>query len=788
MGASAVPNGDRRVRVRASAASPEELTGERLPFLSVSLDTLQRLTDARKLGFSREELSRLKEHFTHEGRDPTVVELAGLAQSWSEHCSYKSSKPVLKQHFSGLKDNARALAMGDAGVMPFDREWAYALRIESHNHPSAIEPYGGAATGIGGILRDVLAMGAKPIALADPLFFGPLGYDTSALPKGLKHPRYLFHYVVSGIQDYGNRVGVPTVTGSIGFDPEYLVNPLVNVACVGIVRRKDLVVNRATAEGQRLILAGGSTGRDGIGGVAFASRELTKKSEQESRPAVQLGNPIVKEPLIHACLEAVQAGLVAGMKDLGGGGLATSSGELVHAGGFGSEIHLDRVPLRERGLEPWEVWISESQERMLLAVEPTHEREVLNIFRHHGVDAVVIGTVIAPGRERLYWGSDLVADLDIEFRVDPPLLNRPTAARDPMPLQVAPEPTESLEAVLTAMLLDPNGASREPVIRLYDHEVQARTVGKPLVGNPRTPSHGDASALRVTPDSFQGLALAVGSAPRVGALDPERGAALAVEEAARNLYAIGARPDALTNCLNFGNPEQPRVMGDFHRSVRGLARAASDLGMAVPSGNVSFYNGGLGEEIPPTPVVLAVGIHPDLRRLVTSDLKKEGNLLYALGATDPSLGGSHYLRVWGGQESTVPPYAAPAVRNLGESLVTLGQQGLLRSAHDVSEGGLGVALAEMAFGGGLGFDVELATSAGMPFWRALLAEGGPRWVLEVDPSQRAGVERALAGTAHAYLGRTTHQGGIIRSGGKVRVNLELEAIYPRWREILHNLG
>ncbi|MGI0151206.1 MAG: AIR synthase-related protein, partial [Thermoplasmata archaeon] len=333
-----------------------------MPFARAGPAELAELNARFRWGFRAPELRRIRAYFRAEGRDPTDVELAGVAQSWSEHCSYKSSRPILRAHFGRRPPPKRVLGTGDAGVVEYEPGQAYALRIESHNHPSAVEPYGGAATGIGGILRDVLAVGAKPVALADPIFFGPLSTPADALPRGVKSPRYLFAGVVAGIRDYGNRVGVPTVAGGIYFDPAYVMNPLVNVGCVGILPRRRLQPNRARAAGDRLVLVGGRTGRDGLGGVAFASQELTERSEEESRGAVQLGNPLLKEPLIHACLESFERGLVQGVKDLGGGGLASASGELVHAGGFGSEIALDRVPLRETGLKPWEIWISESQE------------------------------------------------------------------------------------------------------------------------------------------------------------------------------------------------------------------------------------------------------------------------------------------------------------------------------------------------------------------------------------------------------------------------------------------
>jgi len=316
-----------------------------VPFRGASLADLERTSAARGLGFDRRELARLQQYFAAEGRDPTDVELAGLAQSWSEHCSYKSSRSFLRRAFGDLHPRPKVLGTGDAGVLRFEPGFAYALRIESHNHPSAVEPYGGAATGIGGILRDVLAVGAKPIALSDPLFFGPLDRRPEEVPPGVKTPRYLAEGVIAGIRDYGNRVGVPTVSGGVYFDPAYVVNPLVNVGCVGFLPRARLLPNRARAVGDRLVLVGGLTGRDGIGGVSFASKELTDRSESESRGAVQLGNPIMKEPLIHACLEAFDRGLVRGLKDLGGGGVATAAGELANAGGFGMRVDLARVPL-----------------------------------------------------------------------------------------------------------------------------------------------------------------------------------------------------------------------------------------------------------------------------------------------------------------------------------------------------------------------------------------------------------------------------------------------------------
>ncbi|NIP34496.1 MAG: phosphoribosylformylglycinamidine synthase II, partial [Thermoplasmata archaeon] len=353
------------------------------------------------LGLSVEEMERIRHHFLQEGRNPTDVEMQALGQAWSEHCCYKSSLHYLKEHIL-MVDNEDVIARDDAGVMAIDDEWAYALRIESHNHPSAIEPYGGAATGIGGIIRDVLCMGAQPVALVDPLYFGPLDMRHRDLPVGVKHPKYLMSGVVAGIRDYGNRIGIPTVSGGLYFDQGYVGNCIVNVGCLGVVRRDKVTLSAVGGAGDVLVLVGGRTGRDGIHGVTFASAELTEESEEEDRGAVQLGDPITKEPLIHACLEVNERGLLRGMKDLGGGGLSCVCGEIAHAAGYGVQVDIGRVPTKEEGLEPWEIWISESQERMMLAVAPDDVEEVLSVFDLWDVEATVLGHTIREQRARIF--------------------------------------------------------------------------------------------------------------------------------------------------------------------------------------------------------------------------------------------------------------------------------------------------------------------------------------------------------------------------------------------------
>jgi phosphoribosylformylglycinamidine synthase II len=764
-----------------ASLSPKEFSGPSVPLTTWSPRERSRWAKQSGFGFDAVEIDRLLRYFRRIGRDPTPAEVAGIAQSWSEHCSYKSSRRWLRRYFAPLARERRVLGTGDAGVVRFDGGFAYALRIESHNHPSAVEPYGGAATGIGGILRDILAVGGKPIALADPLFFGPLDTEPDELPPGVKSPSFLLHGVISGIRDYGNRVGVPTVSGGLYFDRSYTVNPLVNVASVGFLPTRRLQRNRARRSGNLLVLAGGRTGRDGIGGVAFASRELTEESGSESRGAVQLGNPILKEPLIRACLEAYDTGLVASVKDLGGGGLATAAGELAYSGGFGLEVDLDRVPLRDPGLEPWEVWISESQERMILEVAPRHLSRLLSLFEERDVPATPIGRLTKELKERLWWKGSLVGDLDLKFRVDPPIRNRPRRSRRRPAYRQLRYPAEPLAEVAARLILDPQVVSREPVLRLYDHEVQGRSVLPPLHGRVSSPSHGDAAVLRPRSKSRRGIALATATHPWLCDIDPEAGGAWVVEEAARNLLSVGARPDAFTNCLNFGSPSDPRVLDDFVRVVRGMARAARDLGFVVPSGNVSFYNGGLGHSILPTPVLLATGIVEEIGNALSSDLKADGDWLYLLGATDPRLGGSLWARQRKLSRLEPPRPNGRRLARLGETLLRAGRLLLLRAVHDLGDGGLAVAAAEMAFGGGSGFTLNLDRIPGVDPRSAMVAEGGSRFLVEVTPDNAARWERICRGLPLARVGTVTHGRFRFESKGDMVASLDGADLYERWR-------
>ena len=690
------------------------------------------------LALSAEEMRRVQDYFRGIGREPTDVELQSLGQAWSEHCCYKSSKVFLREFIFPVQA-PWVLDRGDAGVVEFDADHAYALRIESHNHPSAIEPYGGATTGIGGILRDVLAMGAQPIALADPLHFGPLDLPFERLPKGAKHPKYLFGGVVAGIRDYGNRVGIPTVAGGIIFDEGYVGNIVVNVACVGFAKKSQLVRNRVASVRDVFVLVGGRTGRDGIHGVTYASVDLTGKAIAGwEAGAVQLGDPILKEPLIHACVEAAQAGLLDGLKDLGGGGLSCVIGEMALAGGFGAEVDLEKVPLKEEGLSPWEIWVSESQERMMLAVAPENVERVLRIFDLYDVPATVIGRVIPEKVCRVGYKGEVVLEMDLPFYTGGPEYTRPTAPpkRPPAASKLPPEPRDYRRTVLK-LLARPNVASKEYVIRQYDHEVRASTVLKPMQGVIGKASHGDASVIRPLVDSWRALAIATASTPMYTSIDPYRGGASAVDEVCRNLAAVGARPHALTNCLNWGNPEKPDRLWSFREAVRGIGETAKALGVPIPSGNVSFYNESDLGPVLPTPVILGVGIVEDLRTCVTSDFKRAGDALVLVGRTYEELGGSEYMRMRGAKDGIVPSVDPAGLRASINHLLDAIRAGAVAACHDLSHGGLAVAAAEMCLGGDIGADLSTAAMDPLRPDVQLFSESNGRWLVEVSKGRTA---------------------------------------------------
>ena len=749
---------------------------------AASDDQLMEMSQEMGLSLSLDEMKTVREYFANEGRSPTDIELQSIGQAWSEHCCYKSSRVHLKEFVFAI-DHPDVLARGDAGVMAFDDDYAYALRLESHNHPSAIEPYGGAATGIGGILRDVVCMGAQPIALVDPLCFGPIDSDAE-LPPGAKHPRYLMDGVVSGIRDYGNRVGVPTVSGAFFFDDRYTGNCLVNVGCLGIVKRSEVCNNFVGGPGEVLILCGGRTGRDGIHGVTFASVELKESSEEESRGSVQLGDPITKEPLMHACLEVNRLGLITGMKDLGGGGLSCVVGEMALDADCGAVMHLDRVPLKEEGLAPWEIWVSESQERMMMATTEDKVEAILDVFRTWDVLATVVATTVAEKRTSIMWGEEKIFEMDLQFLTGGPEYCRPYEITIPQGEagEVVPE-LPANEKVLLGLLSDPNVASKEWAIRQYDHDVRAATVLRPLVGDPNDTGPGDAAVLRPLHDSWRGLATAVGCNPWFTALDPYRGGMSAVDETCRNLVAVGARPHSLTDCLNFGNPEKPDRLGQFREAVRGLGEAASHLELPIPSGNVSLYNESPKGGALPTPMIMGVGIVEDVRKCVSSDLKEAGNPVYVVGETLREMGGSLLYRLHGGEGGDVPSVDLEALKMKMDLLLKAMSKDMVRSCHDCSDGGMAVALAEMCIGGSMGASVQLKGLGDLQPSELLFSESNGRWIVEVCSDHEEDWV-ALMGVHAQFIGVAGGPSLMIHGGG---IDVPLEKLKKAWNEPIWNL-
>ncbi len=689
-----------------------------------------RIVEDLGLGLLPDEVEKVRQYFVKEKRRPTDVELQAIDQAWSEHCCYKSSKPVLEKTVFGLQSSKPVVAREDAGIMEFDDEHYYAVGLESHNHPSALDPYGGSATGIGGILRDVVCMGAQPIALVDPLFFGDLDLPREKLPDGVKHPRYLMGGVVAGIRDYGNRVGIPTIAGQVSFHPKYTGNPLVTVGCIGMVKKDMMIHSRAGAVGDVYILAGGRTGRDGIHGVTFASRDLEAGSDDDIG-AVQLGDPITKEPLMHLCLELNEKKLLSGMKDLGGGGLSCVVGELALDGGFGASVDLEKVPLKVENMAPWEIWVSESQERMMFTVKPENVDKVLARCEAWDVEAVTIGEVIAEKRNIVRFNDVEILNLDLEFTTGGPVYERPYN----LPEYESGEPSElpdyptDIEKTIRELVSQPEVSSKDWVIRQYDHEVRGKTALKPMQGPIGKDSPGDSSVLKPVEDSWKGLALTADVNPYLMEANPYHGTMSAVEEVCRNLAAVGARIDSLADCLCFGNPRKPDIMGQFKASCEALRDAATAIDVPYVSGNVSLYNETAEGAIPPTPVLMGVGIVDDIRKCTTSDMKNEGTI-WLVGDTKGEMGASLYYRTIGKECPSIPKTDFDSFIPRMEQLILAIEHGEVVACHDISTGGLAMAIIEMCMSGN-GANINLAGE--MRADVELFSESNGRWIVQVAP-------------------------------------------------------
>jgi phosphoribosylformylglycinamidine synthase len=658
------------------------------------LDHLTRVAEQplhRALGLTDGEFDRIQELLE---REPNHLELAVFSLLWSEHCGYKHSALVLKR-FPTESPRVLQGPGENAGVVDLGEGEAVAFKVESHNHPSAVEPFQGAATGIGGILRDIIAMGARPIALLDGLRFG--------------EPDDHFERAVAGIANYGNSVGVPTVGGDTVFDPAYANNCLVNAMCVGLLPTERVLSAKATGAGNVVFLYGATTGRDGIGGASVLASQELGEEDADKRPSVQIGDPFTGNKLIESSLELVERGLVASLQDLGAAGLASSLSEMARGGG-GIDVHLDRVPLREEDLEPWEIVISESQERMVAVVRPENLAAVREVCDRWELDHAAIGEVTDTGELRTYFEGELVGAIPAAFLTDEApryeVARQPRAAAEPAPKPSGP----ATDRALLELLASPNLRSREWIYRRYDHLVGSRTVRRPGL---------DAAVLRLRP-SYRGLAVSLDGTGRIARLDPHTGGALAVLEAARNVACAGGEPLAITDCLNFGNPEKPEIAWELAEAIEGMAAACEALGIPVVSGNVSLYNETDGRAIHPTPVVGCVGLVPDVRAIPGT--WREGDSIYLAGDPILAFDGSEYQALYG------EPGGRPATLDLAAEakLVRLLHETAPRCSlvHDVAEGGLAVALAEAAISSGAGAELDLPDDA-----LTLFGEGGGRAIL-----------------------------------------------------------
>jgi len=720
-------------------------------------------------GLTDEEYARILELL---GREPSLTELGLFSVMWSEHCSYKSSRV----HLRTLPTAGARVLQGpgeNAGAVDIGGGLAAVFKIESHNHPSFIEPYQGAATGVGGIIRDIFTMGARPIALLNSLRFGSL--DDPVV-------RRTFTGVVAGIAGYGNSIGIPTVGGEIGFDESYAGNPLVNVFCLGIARADEIVKAAASGAGNPVYYVGAKTGRDGIHGATMASAEFDERSA-EKRPAVQVGDPFMEKLLLEACLEVMKSGALVGIQDMGAAGLTCSTCEMGARGGVGIEIDVARVPQRESGMTPYEIMLSESQERMLLVVKRGRESDVERIFEKWDLHAVRIGEVTADGRLRVKDHGTVVADVpNRALTDDAPVYRRPMT--EPAYLREAQQlswaalgaPPAAAE-VFRMLLASPNIASKRWVYRQYDHMVRTNTIVIPGMG---------AGTVRIKGTS-RALAMSVDCNARFVYLDPFRGAQLAVAEACRNVACAGALPIGATNCLNFGNPERPEIMWQFARAVEGMNAACRALEVPITGGNVSLYNETDGRAVLPTPTLGVVGVIEDASRVVTRAFKSDGDVIVLLGESRDELGGSEYLKVVHGLIRGVPPALdLDRERALQRLLVDAAAAGIVRSAHDCAEGGLAVTLAECVFDTGLGLEVNLAAvpadRSGLADAATLFGESASRVAVSVDPEHaRDLLERAAAaGVPAALIGRVGGTRIRISIDGRVVVDEALSAAEQIW--------
>ncbi|MEO0052483.1 MAG: phosphoribosylformylglycinamidine synthase subunit PurL [candidate division WOR-3 bacterium] len=772
---------------------------------------LAAISRERLLALSLEEMQILQRFYEELGREPTDVELETFAQTWSEHCQHKTFRGEITFGARRINNLLKSTIMrvteelnlpwvlsafhDNSGVIEFDEQYGISFKVETHNHPSALEPYGGAATGIGGVIRDCLGtgLGAKPIMNTDVFCFGYPGTPHEELPPGVLHPRRVLKGVVTGVRDYGNRMGIPTANGAVYFDEGFLTNPLVFCGTVGLIPRDCL--RKEVRAGQAIVLLGGRTGRDGIHGVTFASLELDQESAAFSSGAVQIGNPIEEKKLRDLVLCARDRRLFSAITDCGGGGLSSAVGELAQE--HGCEVWLERVPLKYSGLTPAEIWVSEAQERMVVFVEPGQVDELLKLAKEHDVEATVIGRVTDSGQLRVKYRGSLVADLPMDFLHHgwrsvkrTAVWNRPDVSEPYVPEY------QNLNEITLKLLASPNIASKEWITRQYDHEVQAGTVVKPFCGRYST-GPSDAAVIMPVRNSARACVIACGICPRYGMIDPYWMAASAIDEALRNCIATGGDIERTAILDNFcwGSPERPEQLGALVRAAEACYDIARGFRVPFISGKDSLYNefrtaAGETVPIPGTLLISAVSVIPDGTQTVTADFKRAGSLIYLLGDTLPELGGSEYLRLHGGLGRDVPKVEPRKARRLMKQLGRAIRAGLVLACHDLSEGGLGVAVLEMAFAGGLGARLDLRRVPGAQQFERddflLFSESNSRFLCEVPLEARHHFERLMQGLPVRAIGQTTSELQVVIRGLQAAEVLRLAVADAErvWRQAL----
>lgn len=714
-------------------------------------------------GLTQEEYRMISEDIL--GRLPNYTETGLFSVMWSEHCSYKNSKPVLRKFPTEGPQVLQGPGEG-AGIVDIGDDLAVVFKAESHNHPSAVEPYEGAATGVGGIIRDIFSMGARPIAVLDSLRFGELDNPRT---------KYLLEEVVAGISGYGNCIGIPTVGGEVAFDPCYEGNPLVNAMCVGIIAHKDIQKGQAKGVGNTIMYVGAKTGRDGIHGATFASEEFVEGEEQQ-RSAVQVGDPFMEKLLLEACLELIvdYSDILVGIQDMGAAGLVSSSAEMASKAGSGLRLTLDDVPQRETNMTPYEMMLSESQERMLICVKKGHEAEVEALFKKYDLEAVVIGEVTDDGNYRLFHHGQEVANLPVDaLAEDAPTYYKEMA--EPKRIKVFKETPDfvpvihSATSVFADLLQQPTIASKRSIFETYDSQVRTNTVVGP---------GSDAAVLRIK-GTNKALAMTTDCNARYLYLDPEVGGQIAVAEAARNIVASGGRPLAITDCLNFGSPDKPEGFWELSTAADGISEACRVLETPVISGNVSLYNETDGQSVYPTPVIGMVGLIEELAHITTQHFQAAGDAIYVLGETHADFNGSELQKLQTGKIAGRLMSFDLETEKMNQQLVTAAiQAGLVQSAHDCAEGGLAIALAESAFDKGFGLNVTVSLPAAQ-----LFSETQSRFVLSVAPDKQAAFE-ALVGAAATAIGEVTADGQIRMQAQDDTIEMPLTEAKLKWEEAI----